>query len=112
MKSLANLLEQVKEPLTSVCDNVGLFEAIDGTKTHVIYAPDTEPTQVEEDNQKQIQTLQGTIDLFVRPKEQEMFDKIQEALNEAKIPFYLNSIQYEDMEKNNFIHYEWVFEVS
>lgn len=112
MKSLTELLNQVKEPLIQVSDNVGLFEAIDSTKTHVIYAPDQEPTQVEEDNQKQIQTLQGTIDLYAKSQDRALFDEIQEALNEAGIPFYLNSVQYEDYDKNNFIHYEWVFEVS
>ena len=112
MKSLTDLLEQVKNPLISVCDNVGLYEAIDSTITHVIYAPDQEPSQVEADNKKQIQTLQGTIDLYALSKDRSLFDDIQEALNEAEISFYLNSVQYEDLDKNNFIHFEWVFEVS
>lgn len=112
MKSLAELLNQIKKPLISVSKNVGLYEAIDSTKTHIIYAPDTEPSQVETDNKKEIQTIQGSIDLFALPRDQELADDIQEALNEEGISFFLNSVQFEDFDKNNFIHYEWIFEVS
>lgn len=112
MKSLDEILKKVRLALIKVSDNVGLYEANDATKTHIIYAPDNEPTQVNADNRKQIQTIQGTIDLYALKKDTFLFNEIQESLNKTGISFYLNSVQYEDLDKNNFIHFEWVFEVS
>lgn len=111
MKSLNDLLEPVKTALLTVSENVGLFEAIDGTKDHIIYAPDGEGESLDLDNIKDSQVLQGTIDLFVVPENRSLADDIQAALNAAEISYSINSIQYEDLEKSKFIHYEWVFEV-
>ena len=36
-------------------------------------------------------------------------DNIQAALNSLRIPWRLNSVQYED--ETNLIHYEWTWEV-
>lgn len=112
MKSLNDALETVKEALTGVSDNVGMYEANDGTITHIIFAPDSEASQSSEDNKKEIQTIQGTLDLYAKKKDISLFDSIQESLNDAGVSFYLNSVQYEDNDKNDFIHYEWIFEVS
>ena len=39
-------------------------------------------------------------------------DKIQKALADADISFYLNSVQHESRDEGGkgYIHYEWVFE--
>lgn len=111
MKSLSDVLMPVKSALLSVTDNVGLYEAVDATITHIIYAPDSEAGNLPLDNIKTDQIIQGTIDLFALNKDRQMADQIQQALNEAGVSFALNSIQFEDLEKNDFIHYEWVFEV-
>ena len=64
------------------------------------------------DNVKVSQVLQGSIDLFALPGDEAMFDQVQKALNEAEISFYFSSAQFEDLELNDFMHYEWVFELS
>lgn len=112
MKSLSDVLMPVKNALLSVTDNVGLYEAVDATITHSIYAPDGEAGNLPLNNIKTGQIIQGTIDLFALNKDRQMADQIQQALNEAGVSFYLNSTQFENLEKNDFIHYEWVFEVS
>lgn len=77
---------------------------------YVVYQEEMEPSSVEGDNRKQIQTIQGTIDFFTRTEFDPLFDSIQDALNSAGISFRLNSFQRED--ETGLLHYEWVFEVS
>ena len=84
MKSMNEILLPVKEALLSVCENTGRYIANDATKDHNIYQ------------------LGGS----------DLYDKVKEALNEAKISFYLNSVQYEGEDKKGFIHYEIVFEAA
>lgn len=112
MKSLTDMLSPVKNALLSVSKNVGLHEAIDATKTHIVYAPDSEAGGLALDNIKTGQIMQGTIDLYAEVADAWIFDSIQNALNDAGISFQLNSIQHEDMGKNDMIHYEWIFEVA
>lgn len=112
MKLLIEKLRPVKEALLSVSNNVGLHEAIDATKAHIVYAPDSEATSILLDNRKSGQVIQGTIDLYVKESERSLADDVQEALNAAGISFSLNSIQFEEIERNNLLHYEWVFEVD
>lgn len=113
MKSIAQMYDPVKTALISVSENVGKGEAIDATVTHLVYQIDSEGNSFNADDGKEQQVLQGTIDLYALTKdENKYFDGVQKALNDAGVSFYLNSVQFEDMELNNFIHYEWVFEVS
>lgn len=110
MKSLNEVLRPVKKALLSVTDNTGHYKAIDATKSHIIYAEDS-GTGLMADNVITAQSIEGTIDLYQLGKDN-LFDKVQEALNTYQIAFRLNSVQYESDEKRNFIHFEWVFEVS
>lgn len=112
MKSMNDLLAPVKEALLSVSNNVGLFEAIDATESHIIYAPDSEGGSLNLNNLKDQQVVQGTIDLYAVPSEQSLMDDIQNALTAAAISYELSSMQYEYSESSKFIHYEWIFEVS
>lgn len=48
---------------------------------------------------------EGTIDLFTRDDTTAPRDAVEAALNGLRIPWRLNSIQYED--STGFIHYEW-----
>lgn len=112
MKSISDALKPVKEALLSVSENVGLYEAIDATVTHIVYAPDSEAGELALDNIKTGQIIQGTIDLFAKNEDRDMADSVQNALNEVGVSFRLESIQYEDLNKNDFIHYEWIFEVT
>lgn len=112
MKSFDEILEPIKTALLSVSENVGLFEPIDATKTHIVYAPDSESNELPLDNAKTGQVIQGTIDLYATRADRTMAGSIQAALVESNISFSLNSVQFEDLENNDFIHYEWVFEVA
>lgn len=112
MKSINEMLAPVKAALLSVSKNVGMHEAVDATKTHIIYAPDGEAGELALDNAKTGQVIQGTVDLFAKNKDRGMADSIQNALDAAGVSFRLESIQYEDLNKNDFVHYEWVFEVA
>lgn len=89
--------------------SVGHYRNMKQDGDYCVWAEDTEPGAVSGDNRKEIQNLQGTIDFFTRTEFNPIADAIQNALNDAGISFYLNSVQYED--ETAYIHYEWVFEV-
>ena len=103
-------LEQVKEALLTVTDNVGHYEALSQTDKYIIWAEDGEGSSIEGDNYKQEQSIQGTIDYYTKDEDDPNVEGIQTALKAARISFYLNSVQYED--ETQYIHYEWVFEVA
>ncbi len=112
MRSFCEMLDIVKEALLSVTENVGHFYPIDGTKTHIVYAEETEASEQPGDNKKLAQAVQGSIDLYAKPDEVEMADRIQEALKQKGISFSLNAALADDEQKSEFIHYEWIFEVT
>ena len=53
--------------------------------------------------------VQGTVDYFTRDDSGTPQTTIEAALEGLNVPWYLNTIQYED--DTGYIHYEWVFEV-
>lgn len=112
MKSLAKMYAPVKAALLTVSDNVGKYEAIDATKTHIVYGFDAEGDSFDANDIKLHQVLQGTIDLFALPGDEKLFDEIQKALNAARISFSFSSATFEDQQTNDFVHYQWIFEVS
>lgn len=112
MRLIKDMLAAVETVLLSVSDNVGHFFPIDGTKTHIVYAEDTEASSQSGDNHKLAQAVQGTIDLYARPDDVGMADQIQAALDKSRISFSLNSVLFEDDQKTQYIHYEWLFEVT
>ena len=61
------------------------------------------------DNTKAEQVLVLTIDYYTLTEYDAMIDSIQDALNDARIAWKLNSFQYEDETK--LLHYEWLCEV-
>ncbi len=77
---------------------------------YCIWAEDGEASQLEADNYKVGQTIEGTIDYFTKTEFDENNEAIQKALNNVEgLAWYLNSVQFED--DTNTIHYEWVFRV-
>ena len=112
MKSLAELKQPIKEALLSVTENVGEFEPLDGTTTHVVFQLDTEPSSLSADNTKLEREINGSIDLYALHKDIGMPDQIEQALNETQVIFHLNTILSGDGEKRQFIHFEWIFEVT
>lgn len=111
MKSLAEMYAPVKAALLSVSDNVGKYEAIDATKTHIIYGFDAEGNSFDANDIKLHQVLQGTVDLFALPGDEKLFDEIQKALSAARISFSFSSATFEDQQTSDFVHYQWIFEV-
>lgn len=51
----------------------------------------------------------GTTDLYTKLEFDPWKEAFENSLNDLEIPWYLNSIQYE--EATGFTHYEWVWEV-
>ena len=112
MKSLDELKQPIKEALLSVTENVGEFEPLDGTTTHVVFQLDTEPSSLSADNTKLEREINGSIDLYALHKDIGMADQSEQALNERQVIFHLNTILSGDGEKRQFIHFEWIFEVT
>ena len=112
MKSINTILDRVKTALLAVTDQVNHYEAFKKPDKYIVYAEDSEGDSVEADDKKETQSIQGTIDYFTLEDGDENVDRIQKALNDADISFYLNSVQYESRDEGGkgYIHYEWVFE--
>jgi len=100
-------INKVAEALLTVTDNVGHYTALYQTDQYIVWAEDTQADAVWADGRMQEQAIQGTIDYFTRSENDPNVERIQTALNDADISFYLNSVQYED--DTRFIHYEWVW---
>ena len=103
-------IRKIEEILLTVTDSVFHYEAMDKSDQYIVYAEDSEGSSVEGDDQKINQSIQGTIDYFTKKDWDENVIKIQEVLKNARISFYLNSVQFE--EETGYQHYEWVWEVG
>lgn len=104
-------LEKVKKALLTVSKNTGYLKPIDATTTYLVYQEDSESGSLHANNKKSIQVLQGTIDLYAKTNDVGTADRVQNALDKSGISYRLNSVLYEDANKQ-MIHYEWVFEVA
>lgn len=100
----------IPDTLKEVSDNVSHYEAFKKPDKYIVWAEDSEGDSVEGDNRKINQSIQGTIDYFTKEDMDPKVDEIQNALINAEISFYLNSVQYE--EETQYIHYEWIWEVG
>ena len=100
--------QTIENALLSVMDNVYHYEALGAKAPYIVWAEDSETTNVSADNKKVFQTIQGTIDYYTYTGNDENLSKIQQALNDAEISFSLNTIEYED--ETTLTHYEWIFE--
>lgn len=107
-------LKIIPEILMKVTENVSHYKAMNQTDKYIVWAEDSEGDSVEGDDRKINQSIQGTIDYFTKEEFDSNVDKIQDALKDSCISFYLNSVQFEGVDDGGagFIHYEWVFEVS
>lgn len=102
-------LQKVASALLTVTNNVGHYTAWDDSDKYIVWAEDSEPDALQADNYKPANTIEGTIDYFTRTEDDENIPAIPKALNDARIWWRLNSVQYED--ETRFIHYEWLFRV-
>jgi hypothetical protein len=102
-------INRIADALLIVTDNVGHYTAFQKTDQYIVWAEDTQADAVYADGRMQEQAIQGTIDYYTKTENDPNVEKIQTALNDADISFYLNSVQYED--DTRFIHYEWVWSI-
>ena len=106
------LLTDVKAALITVLPTK-TYHAIAPTGTvqpYLVWAADGQSDAVHGDGRMLAQVVEGTIDLFDAKEYSTIFGQVQTALNNAGIPFRLNSIQYEVDTK--LFHYEWVFGIE
>ena len=102
-------LKKIRDALLNVSDAVGHYTFSKNMNEYIVWAEDGEGDSLHLNDQKNEQTITGTIDLFTKNEYSETIDKIQEALNKSRISFVLQSVQYE--EETKYIHYEWRFEI-
>lgn len=76
---------------------------------YAVWQEDSEGRSQYANNRKAEQVLEITIDYFTKEEFDSMADTIQDALNDAMVACYLNSIQYED--ETMLTHYEWIVQV-
>lgn len=100
----------IKNALLSTGIPVSHYSATKKSDKYIVWTEDGQSDALWADGKMVAQTIQGTIDYFTKSEYDRNVDKIQTALNDADIPFRLNSIQYED--DTGFIHYEWTWEVG
>ena len=112
IKTLNTILKRVRDALTSISGlQVYHYTAdVNAGDPYCIWAEEGEGSSLEADDRKQARSISGSIDYYTRTEFDPVADAIENALNDAKIGFYLNSVQHED--ETGYIHTEWVFNVS
>lgn len=103
-------LKEIRDMLFEVTPNSFHQEAWQQTDEYIVWAEDSEADAVHTDNQKQVQILDVTVDVFTKNEYPEIIDKLQSKFNEKKIPWQLLSIQYE--EDTKYTHYEYLIQAE
>lgn len=109
MKSLKSILAPLKAALLTVTDKVYHYEGLKDEDRYIVWAEDAD-NSVNGDNKVIGQAIQGTVDYFTSLEYDENIDKIQNAMNDAGVAFYLSTQLYDDETKK--MQYQWVFEVT
>lgn len=109
--SYNSMLKKVRDALTGITGlKVYHYTAdVNQGDPYCVWMEDGEGSSLEADDRKEAHSINGTIDYFTQTEFDTKIDLIHDALKNAKIGFYLNSVQYED--ETRYIHYEWVFNV-
>lgn len=102
-------LEGLKAVLLTVSENISHYEAVDTSQPYGVWAEDGEAANLDVDNYKAGQTIEGTIDWYTKDEDDPVIAAIPNALNAARIGWSLNSVQHED--ETGYIHYEYLFRV-
>lgn len=103
-------LVEVGELLKTIIPNVHHYAAFEESENYIVWAEDGQSNSGYEDNQMQLQVIQGTIDYYTRTEFDPVIDLIQQKLNSSDMAWKLNSTQYE--EETEYIHHEWIFEID
>lgn len=108
--SLLTKLRKIRDALNVLDADVGHYEHKGNKKKYIVWSEDGEGDSLHTDNEKDIQVLSGTVDLFTRDEYDPLIDAVQETFEKNGISYKLISVQYE--EETKYIHYEWRVEVS
>lgn len=103
------MFKELKKALLTITDQVYHYQALNPEIPYIVWGEDSQGETLYGDGELKKQAIQGTIDYFTKASNDPNFEGIQKALKTEKIPFYLNTIQFE--KETGFIHYEWVWEV-
>lgn len=99
----------IKKALLCVSDKVFHFDAMGNIKPpYIVWAEDGEET-FHAQNRHEETAATGTIDLYTKDEDDLLISQIPQALNDASVCWYKNSVQFE--RETGLIHHEWVFEV-
>lgn len=109
MITITSKLMKIRDTLNKVGVDVHHYICSQTKSKYIVWAEDGENTSLDLDNSKDEQVITGTIDYFTMEEYDTVVDEIQNKLNQSKISFALNSVQYE--EETQLIHYEWRFEI-
>ena len=108
--SIISKLTTVRDALSTLEYSVFHYsKGITSTRKYIVWMETGEGESLHLNNQKDEQTIEGTIDLFTTIEYDPIIDDIQRVLNEKDISFVLSDVQYE--EENDIIHYTWEWEL-
>ena len=102
-------IKKIADALLTVTEQVYHYKALKQTDQYIVLAEDGQTESSWADDICTYQVVTGTIDYFTKTEYDPNVEKIQCALNDGNIVWYLNSVQYE--EDTKYKHYEWVWEV-
>lgn len=103
-------LQNIRDLFVSVTENCHHYHARSKPDTYLVWAEDGQADAVHSENKMQIQVKEGTVDLFTKTEYDPLFDKVQEAMNNAGMTWRWSSTQHE--EDTGYIHHEWIWQVG
>jgi hypothetical protein len=104
-------LEQVRDVFLSVLPDATFhYYAWSKPDKYIVWAEDGQADSAHSDNKMKLMALQGTADYYTKQEYDPIVDQIEETMNNSRMSWRLNSVQYE--EETGYIHHEWVWEVN
>lgn len=103
-------VNKIKEILLTVSEHAYHHFAQEATHPeYIVYAEDSTGNALYSNNIFEDRTIEGTIDLFTKDADSyTTFYAVEAALRKEKVPFRLNTIQFEH--DTGYKHYEWVWQ--
>jgi len=98
----------IRDALDTLGVKVSHYIIKKGPDKYIVWARDGEAGASHADNQKRMQLLEGTVDLFTKTEYDPLFEQIQQKFNDLRLAWRFSSEQYE--EDTGYIHYEWIIQ--